>query len=154
MMKKLILTLILNLFSFIVFAQTGVTIKVVDAKTGDPIPNVSVKIKSTGKGGNTNSAGIYQVQAPVNTVIEVSSIGYSTATVTVNDQSEIIVQLQAVIVDLSDIVITGTRGAPRAKMETPIPVDVIRINQAGMPTKKMDLTSVLNITAPSFNYNK
>ena len=41
------------------FAQTGVTIKVVDAKTGDPVPNVSVKIKGTGKGGNTNSAGIY-----------------------------------------------------------------------------------------------
>ena len=143
-----------NLFSFMVFAQTGVIIKVVDAKTGDPLPNVSVKIKSTGKGGNTNSAGIYQAQVPVNTVIEVSSIGYSTATVTVNDQSEIIVKLEAVIVDLSDIVITGTRGAPRAKMETPIPVDVIRINQAGMPTAKMDLTSVLNIAAPSFNYNK
>jgi iron complex outermembrane receptor protein len=31
---------------------------------------------------------------------------------------------------------------------------VIRINQAGEPTAKMDLTSVLNITAPSFNYNK
>jgi len=154
MMKKLILALVLSLFSFMVFAQTGVTIKVVDAKTGEPLPNVSVKIKSTGKGGNTNSAGIYQTQAPVNTVIEVSSIGYSTATVTVNDQSEIIVQLQAVIVDLSDIVITGTRGAPRAKLETPVPVDVIRINQAGMPTAKMDLTSVLNITAPSFNYNK
>ena len=154
MMKKLILALVLNLFSFMVFAQTGVTIKVVDAKTGDPLPNVSVKIKSTGKGGNTNSAGIYQAQVPVNTVIEVSSIGYSTATVTVNDQSEIIVKLEAVIVDLSDIVITGTRGAPRAKMETPIPVDVIRINQAGMPTAKMDLTSVLNIAAPSFNYNK
>src|SRR6185295_6580063 len=154
MMKKLILALVLSLFSFMVFAQTGVTIKVVDAKTGEPLPNVSVKIKSTGKGGNTNSAGIYQTQAPVNTVIEVSSIGYSTATVTVSDQSEIVVQLQAVIVDLSDIVITGTRGAPRAKIETAVPVDVIRINQAGMPTAKMDLTSVLNISAPSFNYNK
>ena len=56
--------------------------------------------------------------------------------------------------DLSDIVITGTRGAPRAKKGDTVPVDVIRINQAGMPTAKMDLTSVLNITAPSFNYNK
>src|SRR5207249_5241157 len=27
-------------------------------------------------------------------------------------------------------------------------------NQAGVPTAKMDLTSVLNYTAPSFNYNK
>ncbi len=154
MMKKLIFALVLNFFALVVFSQTAVTVKVVDAKTGDPIPNVSVKIKSTGKGGNTNSAGIYQVQASANTVLEISSIGYSAATITLTDQTEVTVQLQAVIVDLSDIVVTGTRGAPRAKIETPVPVDVIKINQAGMPTAKMDLTSVLNITAPSFNYNK
>jgi len=92
MMKKTILILLVNLFSFMVFAQSNVTVKVVDAKTGDPLPNASVKIKSTGKGGNTNSAGVYQVQAAANTVLEISSIGYSTATVTVNDQSEIIVR--------------------------------------------------------------
>ena len=154
MMKKTILILLVNLFSFMVFAQSNVTVKVVDAKTGDPLPNASVKVKSTGKGGNTNAAGVYQVQAAANTVLEISSIGYSTATVTVNDQSEIMVQLQAAIVDLSDVVVTGTRGAPRAKIETPVPVDVIKINQAGMPTAKMDITSVLNIAAPSFNYNK
>src|SRR3954467_12707512 len=114
MMKKLILALVVSFFSFVAFAQTAVTIKVVDAKTGDPILNASVKIKSTGKGGTTNSAGTYQVQAGANTEFEVSSIGYSTARVTFNNQSEIIVRLQAVTVDLSDIVITGTRGAPRA----------------------------------------
>ena len=56
-MKRLIFALLGNLFSVIVFAQTGVTIKVVDAKTGEPLPNVSVKIKSTGKGGNTIHPG-------------------------------------------------------------------------------------------------
>ncbi|MEO7523689.1 MAG: TonB-dependent receptor, partial [Ferruginibacter sp.] len=33
-------------------------------------------------------------------------------------------------------------------------VDVIRVNQVGLPTAKTDLTSVLNMAAPSFNYNK
>jgi iron complex outermembrane receptor protein len=154
MMKKIIVAAFVSFLSFTAFAQSSVTIKVVDAKNGDPIPNASIKIKSTGKGGNTNSAGIYQVQAAANAEIEVSSIGYSTAIVSLTGQSEMTVQLQAVIVDLSDIVITGTRGAPRAKIETAVPVDVIRINQAGMPTAKMDISSVLNITAPSFNYNK
>ena len=153
-MKKLILVLLGNLFSFMVFAQTGVTIKVVDAKTGEPVPHVSIKIKGTGKGAITNSAGVCVVQAPANSVIELSSIGYSTDTVTLHDQSEITVQLQAVTVDLSDIVVTGTRGAPRAKLETPVPVDVIRTTQVGLTTAKMELASVLNITAPSFNYNK
>ncbi|WP_462221913.1 TonB-dependent receptor plug domain-containing protein, partial [Ferruginibacter sp.] len=52
------------------------------------------------------------------------------------------------------IVIVGTRGAARAKTETAVPIDVIKINQVGLPTAKMDLTSVLNMSAPSFNYNK
>src|SRR5689334_7617637 len=154
MMKNLILVLVLNFVSFLAFAQNNVTVKVVDAKTGTPIANASVHIKSAGKGAITNAEGTCQIQAAANTVIEVSSIGYSASSVTVNDQSEITIQLRAVTVDLSDVVVTGTRGAPRAKIETPVPVDVIRINQAGMPTAKMDLTSVLNITAPSFNYNK
>ena len=154
MMKSLTLVLLGNLFSFMVFAQIGVTIKVVDAKTGEPVPHVSIKIKGTGQGAITNSAGVCVVQAPANSVIELSSIGYSTDTVTLHDQSEITVQLQAVTVDLSDIVVTGTRGAPRAKLETPVPVDVIKTTQVGLTTAKMELASVLNITAPSFNYNK
>ena len=63
MMKSLTLVLLGNLFSLMVFAQTGVTIKVVDAKTGEPVPHVSIKIKGTGQGAITNSAGVCVVQA-------------------------------------------------------------------------------------------
>jgi iron complex outermembrane receptor protein len=62
--------------------------------------------------------------------------------------------MEAATVDLGDIVILGTRGAARAKTETAVPVDLIKVNQVGLPTAKMDLTSVLNMAAPSFNYNK
>ncbi len=56
--------------------------------------------------------------------------------------------------ELTEITFVGTRGAGRAKTETPVPIDVIRINQVGLPTARMDLTSELNYSAPSFNYNK
>jgi iron complex outermembrane receptor protein len=154
MMKNAILTISLTLFSIVLFAQHIVTVKVVEAKTGDPLPNVSVKIKNTSKGGSTNASGVYEIQVPSDAVLEITSIGYTTVLVPVQGQSEISVRLEAVTVDLGDVVVIGTRGAARAKIETPIPVDVIRINQAGMPTAKMELTSVLNIAAPSFNYNK
>jgi len=78
-MKKIILILLVNLFCLMAFAQNAVTVKVVDAKTGEPITNASVKIKSTGKGGITNATGTYQIQAAANTAIEISSIGYSTS---------------------------------------------------------------------------
>src|SRR5438552_3358824 len=154
MMKKIILALIMTFFSVLLFAQQAVTVKVLDAKTGDPIPNASVKIKNTGKGGTTNADGVYQIQAPANGVLEISSIGYTSTLLSLNGETEVSVRLALATVDLGDVVVLGTRGAPRAKTETAVPVDVIKINQAGMPTAKMDLTSVLNITAPSFNYNK
>ena len=62
--------------------------------------------------------------------------------------------MESEITELGEIVFVGTRGSGRAKTETPVPVDIIKINQVGLPTAKMDLTSVLNIAAPSFNYNK
>jgi iron complex outermembrane recepter protein len=58
------------------------------------------------------------------------------------------------ITDGDVVVVLGSRGSARAKTETAVPVDVIKINQVGLPTAKMDLTSILNIAAPSFNYNK
>jgi len=151
MMKNAILTISLTLFSIVLFAQHIVTVKVVEAKTGDPLPNVSVKIKNTSKGGSTNASGVYEIQVPSDAVLEITSIGYTTVLVPVQGQSEISVRLEAVTVDLGDVVVIGTRGAARAKIETPIPVDVIRINQAGMPTAKMELTSVLNIAATITN---
>ncbi|MES1223114.1 MAG: TonB-dependent receptor, partial [Bacteroidota bacterium] len=69
-------------------------------------------------------------------------------------QNSITVSLEPTAVEFVDVVIVGTRGAPRAKIETAVPVDVIKINQVGLPTARMDLTSALNMAAPSFNYNK
>ena len=153
-MKKLIFTSQLCLFSLFLFAQKPVNVKILDAKTRNPVADATVTIKSTGKGGRTNSQGMYTLQAGANDVIQVTSIGYTIQLIPVKGQSDISVQLEASVVDLGDVVIVGTRGAARAKTETAVPVDVIKINQVGTPTAKMDLTSVLNMAAPSFNYNK
>ena len=48
----------------------------------------------------------------------------------------------------------GNRGAPRVRTESPVPVDVIKVNQIGETTAKPDLMSQLNMAVPSFNYNK
>ena len=153
-MRKLLFSLSFTLFAFVVMAQNTVTVKVTDAKTGGPVANATVKVRSNGKGGSTNQGGVYKISALSGEVLEITSIGYVTQFQTLKGQSEVLVQLEAVSVDLGDIVVIGTRGAARAKTETAVPVDVIKINQAGLPTAKMDLTSVLNMAAPSFNYNK
>jgi len=153
-MKKLNLLLVLVFCSTILFAQQIFTVKVTDAKNGDPLPNASIKIKSSKKGFTANSEGVVKIQATANDVLEITSVGYKFLQFKLGSQTDVTIALDATSVDLGDVVILGTRGAARAKTETAVPVDVIKINQVGLPTAKTDLTSILNMAAPSFNYNK
>lgn len=153
-MKKLSLLFSLVLISFALYAQQTYTITVTDSKAGKPVADVSVKIKATNKGGSTTANGTMTLQASVNDVLEISSIGYTSQEIKLSNQTNVLVSLESASIEYSDIVVVGSRGAPRAKIETAVPVDVIRINQVGLPTAKMDLTSALNMAAPSFNYNK
>lgn len=148
------LSLGLVLSSFLLHAQQTYTVMVTDSRTGNPVADVSVKIKSTSKGGVTNSGGTITMQASANDVLEISSIGYASQEISLSGQTSVRVLLESTSIEYLDVVVIGTRGAPRAKIETAVPVDVIRINQVGLPTAKMDLTSALNMAAPSFNYNK
>jgi iron complex outermembrane receptor protein len=64
------------------------------------------------------------------------------------------ITLQALETTLQDVVLVGTRSSGRSKIETPVPVDIVNMAQAAIPTGRMDVSSILNFTIPSFNYNK
>ncbi len=153
-MKKLLFVSSILLFSGVVFAQQNYAVKVIDAKTGASIPNASALIKTSNKGATSNSEGSLFIEANKSQELEISSVGYKSATITLASATSIVVSLEATTINLDDVVVIGSRGVGRAKTETAVPVDVIKINQTGMPTGRMDLTSVLNMAAPSFNYNK
>ena len=153
-MKKISLVISIVFCSCLLFAQQTFTLKITDSKTAEPLPNASVKIKGTKKGITAGSDGTLNIQAVSTDVVEISSVGYNNKSVKLNGNNSVSITMDASTVELGDIVILGTRGAARAKTETAVPVDVIKINQVGLPTAKMDLTSILNMAAPSFNYNK
>ena len=153
-MKTLAISLGLLLCTSLLFAQQTYTIKVIDANTMNALSNVSVKVRDTNNGASTGSDGSCKILASANDILEVSSIGYVSQSLKMGNRPEITIALEYVAIDVGEVVIVGSRGVARAKTETPVPVDVIKINQVGLPTAKMDLTSVLNIAAPSFNYNK
>jgi len=140
--------------SYLLSAQQTFTIKVRDSKTGEPVTNASATVRGSGKGASASSDGSIKIQAAANNVVDITCIGYTAQSVKLSTATDITVSLVASSVDLGDIVVIGSRGAARAKTETAVPVDVIKVNQVGLPTAKMDLTSVLNMAAPSFNYNK
>ena len=153
--RLLFMLVTILLCSPLIFAQTQtISGKITDSKTGNPLSDVSIRVKSTRKGTVTNKEGAFTVAATANDALEISFIGYKTQTVAVGGQTTLSISLEAAATELNEVVFVGSRGTPRAKIETPVPVDIIKINQVGLPTAKMDLTSVLNYAAPSFNYNK
>jgi len=131
-----------------------ITGKITDAKSGDPLGGVSVRLKSSGKGVSTSKEGVFSLGAAPTDELEISIIGYKTQTIAVGNQTSFNIGLETNLTELTEIVFVGSRGVPRIKTETPVPIDIININQVNVPTAKMELSSVLNAAAPSFNYNK
>ncbi len=147
--------LFLIMSQFSVFAQKkSISGKVTDNATGEPLTGVSVILKSSNAGVITNDLGIFKIEATPDDVLLVSIVGYAGQSVKIGGRTDINISLASAANSLSDVVLVGSRGTGRVTTETPVPVDVVKINEISLTTAKMDLTSILNVAAPSLNYNK
>ena len=153
-MRKLLLLLSILSSAYLVHAQKSITGTIKDANTNQPLPGVSIKLKGAKTGTVTGNNGMYRLTVNVGDLLEVTMVGYKSKEIKVGSDPDISITLEPGGSELAEIVFVGSRTPGRARLETPVPVDVIRVNQVGLPTAKMDLTSVLNFAAPSFNYNK
>ncbi len=153
-MRKWYFLATLLLLSSMIFAQTTITGKVTDSKTGAPIPGVSIKIKSNKKGTATNAEGVFTIQAGSHEEIEISAVGYKPQTITLGNQTVLAISLDEISTDLGEVVVTGNRGLARVRVESPVPVDIIHLNSLEQTTSSPNLETQLNMAVPSFNYNK
>ena len=128
--------------------------KISDAATNAPLEGVTIKVKN--QSGGTTSAADGSFHIPVNPgdALVVSYVGYASQTFSTKGIATITVNLVTASTELTDIVVTGSRGAPRSSTESAVPVDVIRLGALAPTTAKPDLMSQLNMSVPSFNYNK
>jgi len=118
-----------------------------------PIEGATVRIKASKTGTSTGKDGSFTIQATDNDVLEIISVGFKSTTVPVKGNALHIV-LETSVEELQEVVLVGSRKGARVKTESPVPVDVININSVGQTTAKPDLVSMLNMSVPSFNYNK
>src|SRR5262249_43182851 len=82
-----------------------VTGKVVDSKDGTAVAHVSIVVKGTHTGTQTDSAGNFQINLPKSaTRLTISAIGYSTQNVDVGKSNYVEVSLASVVTVLNDIV--------------------------------------------------
>ncbi|HTI10154.1 MAG TPA: TonB-dependent receptor [Puia sp.] len=148
----LLLSLIIGILT--TQAQKTITGKIVDNKTGSPLAGASIRVKGTKKGTSTLPDGTFTIQAIPRELLEVSIIGYAAQVVPVTEATTLTIGLEPVSAELTQLVFVGSRGAARTKTESPVPVDVINVNQVGITSARPDLSSQLNMAVPSFNYNK
>jgi iron complex outermembrane receptor protein len=153
-LTKTILLFLCLLFQLQLIAQNMITGKVIDTKTGNALAGASVKVRGSNTGVTTNNDGIFRMAVQRADVLQISMIGYKTQEVQVGAEYQITIKMEGESTELNQVVLVGTRRAGRVKLETPVPVDVVNVAQATMPTGKMDLTAALNYAAPSLNYNK
>jgi iron complex outermembrane receptor protein len=153
LLKQVSMLLLVTICSLNAMAQNSkINGTVVDSK-GSPLDGVTVKVQASNTATTSDKSGAFSINAKVNDLIEFSIVGFETKKVKATSNTLNVV-LTSTTADLQDVILVGSRGTGRAKLESPVPVDVIKISEVAVNTARMDLTSSLNYAAPSFNYNK
>ncbi len=101
--------LFLSIFiSSILFAQKTVSGKITDKANNQPLTGVSVQVKGTNTGTQTNAEGSFSISVPNdNSTLVVSTVGYETMEMSVNGKTSLDFVLTATTGNLNEIVVTG-----------------------------------------------
>ena len=138
------------LFSFSGFSQKVVTGKVTSGSDGSALVAAAVSVKGTSVGIITDENGKYTIQIPAGSnVLEFSYTGFITQEITIGEKSVIDVALEEGV-QLSDIVVIGSRSQTRTKIESAVPVDIIPMKLIINDVGQVDLNQILTFIAPSF----
>ncbi|MFQ3240019.1 MAG: iron complex outermembrane receptor protein [Olleya marilimosa] len=147
-MKKLKLLFLLLLSVAFASAQTNVT-GTVTGDDGFGIPTVNVVEKGTSNGTTTDFDGNYSLNVSSNATLVFSYVGYETKEIAVNGKSTVNVTLASGEA-LDEVVLVGSRTAPRSNVDSALPIDVVgvkELNSTGQPT----FDKALQYRIPSFN---
>jgi len=124
--------------------------KVTDT-SGSALPYMNVLVKGTTTGTTTSDSGEFSLTVkslPV--TIVVSSIGFKTKEVTVTTNSFLTIAIEEGDESLGEIIITGSRTAPRSSTDSPLPIDVVGVKEL-LSTGQTTFDKALAFKIPSFN---
>jgi TonB-linked SusC/RagA family outer membrane protein len=104
------------LISFTGFAQTPIKGKLFD-NSGTPLNGASVIVKGTTRGASTNSAGEFTINANPGETLEISMVGYQTASVKLDrNTTEINLRLEQKTSPVEEIIVIGYGTQKRASV--------------------------------------
>jgi TonB-dependent starch-binding outer membrane protein SusC len=107
-LTKVILMAITMLVSVGVYAQDKtVTGKVTEGDGPTGLPGVTVTVKGTNKGTQTDVNGTYKIAVPSNATLVFSFVGFATQSIAVGNRSSLDVKLQSEDKSLDEVVVVG-----------------------------------------------
>src|SRR5574344_1929515 len=114
----------------------------------------SVLVEGTATGGITNADGEFQLSLnPGKYTLRASFVGYSTQKKTIQVLAGKPLKVDFVLnelLELDEVVVLGSRAAPRSRLETAVAVDVIDTKLL-KDIPQVNLNQILHYLAPSFN---
>ena len=140
MKKNLLMTFLLTfLAAASLFAQDKkVSGKVTSAEDGSGLPGVTISVKGTTKGTQTDVNGAYSISVPSSATLVFTFVGLNPQSVQVGSKSVIDVKLSTDARQLSEVVVTGT-GTAIDKRSTAIDVQAITAkNLPSVPGASID----------------
>ncbi len=102
---QFILLFSFSFFSCVLFAQQRVTGKVTSGNSA--VPGATVMVKNGNAATQTNEAGNFSIDAPANSTLVITSIGFSTQEVNVGTSTSLTVDLKANDQRLEDVIVVG-----------------------------------------------
>lgn len=152
--RQLFLLVALISFSLVTMAQMNISGQLNDIKSGNGLSGATIRNKTSGATAVSAKDGSFSIPAAPGDKMEVTMTGYNSYTMTMAKQIMVTIQMESSATTMTDIVMVGTRSSGRVKTETPVPVDIVNVDQLFGVTARTDITSILNYSAPSFNFNK
>ena len=147
-MQKITLLVLSTLFSITAMAQVTVTGTVID-KNNSPVSGANIIEKGTSNGALADFDGNYSITVQDNATLVISFIGYETKSVQVNGRSSLDITLDEGL-SLDEVVIVGSRTAPRSQTDTALPVDILSSEDI-QSTGQVTFDKALQYKIPSFN---
>ena len=144
-LKPLVFLMFLGM-SNLIFGQN--VSGIVTDDTSQPIPGVSVVIKGTTTGTSTDFDGNYTLKANNGDTLVFSYVGYEAQEVAVTGSTLNVTMQSGVALD--EVILVGSRTAPRSNADSPLPVDVVGVKEL-TSTGQATFDKALQYRIPSFN---
>ncbi len=147
-------TLLLVLFFALPLALNAQNVSGKVASEGEPVIGANILVAGTSTGTITDLDGNYSLDLASGTyLIEVTYTGYTTQTFNVTlgtgESKTMDIELTEGV-SLGDVVVTGSRTAPRSSTDTPLPIDVVGAADL-IATGQNSFDKALTYKIPSFN---